>query len=147
MSRKIIIFGICMMLLIPVINAVAANSPPEKPTIEGPSSGNTGTTYNYKFCSSDPDGDDVYYCIDWDDSAGEICIGPFPSGTCVEESHSWTSGGTYNIKAKAQDTNQAESEYATLSVSMPRVKYIPLFFQIFLEKIFSSFPILRILLI
>ena len=72
MSRKIVIFGICMMLLIPVINTVTANEPPEIPTIEGPTSGTTGTTYTYKFCSNDPDGDDIYYCVDWGEGGGEV---------------------------------------------------------------------------
>ena len=146
MSKKIIIFGICMALLIPLINTAAANSPPEKPTIEGPESGKTGTAYTYRFCSNDPDGDDIYYCVDWGDSAGEVCIGPLPSGTCLEESHTWTSDGTYTIKVKAQDTSQAESDYATLSVSMPKSKTIPILFEQILEKFFIQFPFLRILL-
>ena len=123
--KKVIILGICMMLVITAITATAAlNNPPSTPTIEGASSGTTGTEYEYRFCSSDPDGDDVYYCIDWGDGAGEICVGPFPSGTCITEKHTWTSDGTYQIKAKAQDSNQAESEYATLSVSMPKGKQV-----------------------
>jgi hypothetical protein len=145
MKRKIIIFGILMMLLLPVMNMVAANSPPENPTIEGPSSGTTGTIYTYKFCSNDPDGDDVSYCIDWDDGLGEICIGPFASGTCIEEPHSWSSDGNYVIKCKARDSNQAESEYTTLSISMPRTKQLN--FPIFFEILFQKIPLLRILLL
>jgi hypothetical protein len=100
------------------------NNPPEKPTIEGPTSGKTGTAYDYYFCSSDPDGDDIYYCVDWGDGSGEVCLGPYPSNTCITVSHTWTSDGTYIIKVKARDSNQAESEWATLSVSMPKSKSI-----------------------
>jgi hypothetical protein len=146
MNRKIIIFGICIALLIPLVNTASANSPPEKPTIDGPTSGNTGTSYTYRFCSNDPDGDDIYYCVDWGDGVGEVCIGPVSSGTCLEEDHTWTSDGDYTIKVKAQDTNQEESDYATLSVSMPKSKTLPVLFQHILEKILIQFPVLRILL-
>jgi hypothetical protein len=145
MSRQIIIFGICMMLLIPAVNIVTANSPPEIPTIEGPSSGSAGTSYTYKFCSSDPDGDEIYYCVDWDDGTGELCYGPFPSETCIEESHAWTSDGTYSVKVKARDSNQAESDWATLTVTMPKIKQNLL--QMVLEILLQNFPILRILLL
>lgn len=95
------------------------NNPPNTPTITGPQNGEVGTEYTYTFCATDPDGDDVFYCIDWGDGSGEICIGPYPSGTCVESSHIWAEQGTYLIKAKARDTNQAESGWGTLSVTMP----------------------------
>lgn len=147
MKKKIIIFGICLTLLIPVLSiSASANSPPEKPTINGPTSGKAGTIYEYEICSSDPDGDDIYYCIDWGDETGEICVGPYPSATCISQSHTWTSEGTYTIKVKAQDTNQAESDYATLQVSMPRIKTSELFFHLLMERIFARSIILRILM-
>jgi len=136
------------MLVIPVINATTMlNNPPSTPTIEGSSSGKTGTEYEYELCSSDPDGDDISYCIDWGDGAGEVCKGPFPSGTCVIEKHTWSSDGTYMIKVKAQDIYGAESDWATLEVSMPRNKtYINTPFLNFLENHPHMFPILRQLL-
>jgi len=125
--KKTIILGICLLLVMPVLNATAVlNSPPITPTIEGPSSGATGTEYDYSLCSSDPDGDDISYCIDWGDGAGEVCIGPFPSGTCLTEKHTWSSDGTYIIQVKAQDIHGAESDWATLEVSMPKNKAITL---------------------
>ena len=120
--KKIKILIICMMLVIPVITATASfNNPPNKPTIEGSSTGKAGTAYEYNICSDDPDGDEIYYCIDWGDGSGEICLGSFPSGTCITESYTWTSDGTYTIKVKARDINQAESDEATFSVSMPKI--------------------------
>jgi hypothetical protein len=128
--------------------ALGGNNPPATPTIEGPHSGKAGTAYDYNFCSSDPDGDDIYYCVDWGDGSGEVCLGPFPSNTCITQSHTWTSDGTYTIKAKARDSNQAESEWATFSVSMPKNKANskPLFLsflQSFFEKYPNMFPILQ----
>jgi len=142
--KKIAILAICMILVIPVVTASAAlNNPPAKPTIEGTSSGTTGSSYEYKFCSNDPDGDQIYYCIDWGDESAEICLGPFNSGTCISEWHTWLVDGTYPVKVKARDVNQAESDWATLSVTMPKAK--PIFFPMFLENLFLKFPILRIL--
>ena len=62
------------------------NEPPSIPEINGPTKGNAGTEYTYEFCSSDLEGDDIYYCVDWGDDSGEICVGPNPSNTCISES-------------------------------------------------------------
>ncbi|UCF49355.1 MAG: PKD domain-containing protein [Thermoplasmatales archaeon] len=146
--KKVILLGLCLMLVFPVMNVTAGlNSPPDIPTIEGNSSGETGTEYEYRFCSSDPDGDEIYYCIDWDDGAGEICVGPFPSGTCFAEKHTWSSDGTYNIKVKAQDSNQAESDYATLSVTMPKTRTYHFYFQMILEMILTKIGMFRELIL
>ena len=145
--KKVILLGLCLMLVIPVMNVTAAlNSPPELPTIDGPSSGETGIEYEYQFCSSDPDGDDIYFCVDWSDGVGEVCIGPFPSGTCITEKHTYTTDGTYTIRVKAQDSNQAESDYASLSVSMPKAKTYQVYFQMILDMILTRICMLRELL-
>ena len=146
--KKAIILGICMMLMIPVISAtIVLNNPPSTPTIDGPSSGTTGTEYEYQICSTDPDGDDITYCMDWGDGAGERCYGPFPSGTCVTEKHTWSSDGTYTIKVKARDINQAESDWATLEVKMPKsTPYFNTLFYQFLENHLHLFPLLQQLL-
>jgi hypothetical protein len=94
------------------------NNPPEKPTITGPTSGIVGTSYTYTFSTTDPDGDDVFYCLNWSDGTGEICIGPFPSGQEVTASHAWSEPGTYVFKVRAHDINNAESEQGTLEVTI-----------------------------
>jgi len=138
--KKIKILIICLILVIPVVTAEAAyNNPPGKPTINGPSSGKAGTAYDFDFCSSDPDGDELYYCVDWGDGSGEVCLGSFPSNTCINESHTWASDGKYTIKAKARDINQAESDWATFSVSMPKNKIMDI--NLFLQRFFQRFPL------
>ncbi len=147
MKKKIIILGICLTLLIPVLSiSASANSPPETPSIQGPTSGKAGKELTYEICSSDPDGDDIYYCLDWGDGSGEICIGPYPSATCITQSHTWSSDGTYTIKVKARDTNDAESDYGRLQVKIPRVRTSELFLHLLMEKIFTRSIILRILM-
>ena len=122
------------------------NSPPEIPSLDGPTSGKAGKQYIYELCSTDPDGDDVIYCIDFGDESGEICIGPFSSGTCALINHTWAEEGTYSVKAKATDINGASSDYATLEVVMPVNKVSISIIQLILERFPNAFLVLRTLL-
>jgi len=110
--------------------------PPNTPVISGPASGNPSQEYEYTFTSMDPDGvDDVFYYIDWGDDSNSGWIGPFESGIKVTEEHTWTKEGTYIIRAKARDIHDAESDWATLSVTMPKNKsYLNTPFLNFLQR-------------
>lgn len=114
-----------------------ANNPPYLPTINGPSNGKAQTTYNYTILAEDPDGDDIYICVNWSDDSGEVCLGPFNSGELVTVSHTWQEQGTYPIKAKTQDTYGDESEWGTLEVTMPKQRsfFFEFLFSCNLEKI------------
>ncbi len=131
---------------IAAIPAGGENSPPETPEIDGPTSGKAGVEYNYTLSSTDPDGDDVFYCVDWGDDTGEVCMGPYASGEEVTVSHIWTEQDTYTIKVKAKDTYDAESDWATLEVSMPMNKPFNFNFNLIswlFERFPYAFPILR----
>jgi len=147
MKTKIISIVFCATLLIPFISTIAAaNQPPSAPDIEGKTSGTVGVEYSYGFCSTDPDGDNITICISWGDGTGDVCIGPFESGTCVYATHTWTMQGTYIIKAQASD-GQAESDWSTLDVTMPRSKIVQnLLIQRFFEQFPNVFSILKQLL-
>jgi nitroreductase len=123
----------------PVVNET--NSPPEIPDLSGPSSGKTGNKYNYTIGTTDPEGDNVSYYIDWDDGSNTGWIGPYISGETVTMNHTWSEKGTYIIRAKAKDEHGAESDWATLQVKMPRT-YTPLILRL-LERFPHAFPILR----
>jgi hypothetical protein len=123
------------------------NDPPETPeTPEGETSGETGTSYPYTTSTTDPDGDPVSY--GWDFNGDNVVDGwteYYPSGQEIETYHTWETRGTYSIKVKAKDTDDAESEWSDpLTVSMPKNKVIntPLFFQ----KIFQRFSFFKIIL-
>lgn len=116
------------------------NNPPETPKIEGPTEGKAGKTYNYSLCTSDPDGDDIYYIIDWGDGTPEETIGPFPTGVCILTSYKWSEEGTYTIKAKARDTNSDESDWATLEVSIPRNRQVS---YLRILRFIDTFPIIQ----
>ena len=120
------------------------NRPPDTPTITGPTSGKAETEYEYNFTATDPDGDDVYYYIDWGDETFSDWFGSFPSGKAIADLHIWDEQGSYNISVKAKDIYGAESEWSDpLSISMPKNKIISnSLFQWFLER----FPLLARLL-
>jgi hypothetical protein len=98
------------------------SEPPLTPEINGPTSGNVGEEQVYTFNAIDPDGDNIYYCIDWGDNSGEVCIGPFPSGEEQTSSHTWDEEGTYIIRAKTRDIHNAESDWVNFEVTMPKNK-------------------------
>lgn len=123
-----------------------SNQPPSTPTITGPTNGRAGTSYTYTVTSSDPNGDQVSYYIDWGDNTNTDWFGPYNSGTPQTKSHTWNSQGNYQIKAKAKDVYGAESDWGTLDIAMPKNKATNYNFnlikQIF-EKYPNAFPILR----
>jgi hypothetical protein len=92
----------------PFINSAS----PSEPIIMGPGSGQTGYSYNFSFVSSDPEEEDVLYWIEWDDGDFEEWIGPSTSGNPITRSHIWTEPGTYEIRAKAKDIHDAESNWS-----------------------------------
>jgi len=119
---------------------------PSAPDIDGETNGKPGTSYPYTFTSTDPDGDQVSYYIEWGD--GDITDwtalqASGPPG--YDESHTWEEG-TWTIKAKAKDENGLEGPVATLSVTMPRNRAISSPFLKFLQQHPNLFPILRYIL-
>ena len=93
--------------------------PPNKPAISGPSSGEAGTSYDFDFTATDPFNDDVSYFIDWGDGETTGWTNFVSSGYTITRSHTWDNQGSFNVKAKAKDPNGAESDWGTMSVTMP----------------------------
>jgi hypothetical protein len=124
------------------------NNAPSIPTINGPTKGKTGISHTYSFLSTDPEGDEITYYVEWGDGDTDI-VGPSPSGIATSEGHKWTSQNTFKIRAKAQDPHGAQSDWGELVVTMPKPK--PLintmpWFQRFLQTHPQLLQILRILL-
>jgi len=121
------------------------NLDPHTPDITGPTSGKAGTAYDYNFTATDPDGHDVKYFIDWGDDHTEWTDFA-SSGTPVTVSHTWSKRNIYTIKAKAKDLYDAESDWTTLRVTMPKNRAMNTPFINFLQKYPNLFPILQMLL-
>jgi len=120
-------------------------NPPNAPDIDGPISGDPGTSYDYRFNSVDLDGDNVKYYIDWDDGNTDE-TGFNPSGTDVTVPHTWTSSGKYTITAYAEDSTGKTSTASTFQVTMPRDKTVSFLLQRLLERFPNTFPVLRLLI-
>jgi hypothetical protein len=91
-------------------------SPPTTPS--GPGSGTTGASYTYSTGgSSSSKGHSVQYYFDWGDgtNSGWLATGQ------TSASRSWSSAGTYNVKAQARcasDTSVTSGWSGTLSVTI-----------------------------
>jgi len=88
------------------------NDAPSPPSISGPSNGKIKVSLVYNFTTTDPDGDDTYFFIDWGDNTTNGWIGPYNSGGTITATHTWSESGTYKIQVKTKDTYGAESNWS-----------------------------------
>ena len=100
---------------------LALNTPPNKPDIDGPTSGKPGEEQEFIFSAIDPHEDNISYIIDWGDDSGEVTLGPFPSGDVQTVSHTWNEKGIYTIRVKGKDIFGAESDWSILEINMPKI--------------------------
>lgn len=121
------------------------NIAPSNPNIYGPSSGKAGEEYIYNIYSSDLNDDDIYYFIGWGDETSSEWHGPFNSSSEQLFSHIWDDSGDYILRVKSKDVNDAESDWTTLEISMPKNKSINEF-NPWLFRLIQRFPILKFLL-
>ena len=122
MNKKLLIASLfaTLMLLVPMTSAVDVisknatmdNQPPSAPDIDGRTRGKVGVSYEFTFATTDPDGDNVSYYVDWDDGTSYGWTDYIESGFDVKIAHTWTKKGIYLIRCKANDTHGAESDWA-----------------------------------
>jgi hypothetical protein len=124
---------------------VMINLPPAVPMISGPAKGNIKVATDYNFSTSDPNGNEVSYFIDWGDGSNSSWVGPYASGDVIVQSHLWLKKGIYVIHAKARDIHGLESEWGSLEITMPFSVSFPVFWEWIFERFRFSFPFLRVL--
>jgi hypothetical protein len=107
------------------------NYPPDTPIIDGPSRGKINENIEYTITCNDPDGDEIFYYIEWGDDEIEEWIGPFDSGSSIKINHSWQEQGDYIINVKARDDSNSESSWGTLEIKMPKFNQYSRFFSFF----------------
>ena len=94
---------------------------PNIATIQGPASGKYGEVNQYNVSTTDDQGDQVFYKVDWGDRTQSDWLGPYDSGEPVVINHKWQKKGDYNIRVKAKDINNFQTVWsAPYPVSMPR---------------------------
>jgi parallel beta-helix repeat protein len=101
---------------------IVIGTAPEKPQINGPSSGSVDVPIDFQFKTIDGDGHDVYYYVDWGDGTYEDWFGPFPSGAWQTKTHTWTEKGDYTVRVKAKDITGLESGWSDHPINIPRNK-------------------------
>jgi len=118
------------------------NFPPDTPTIQGETKLKPNKEFEFTFFTNDPDGDQVFYYIEWGDNNTVVWDGPHNSGVPVKLKHTWTTKDQFTIRCKAKDTNDLESGWAELKVSTPRTRFVA--FR-FLDYFPNAFPFLRLI--
>ncbi len=123
------------------------NSPPV-PTITGPEKGSPEKTYKYTITGTDPDtGDTVSAYIEWGDNTTTDWTAFHASGEAFFVTHTWAAKGTYTVKVKVKDDHGAESDWATLTVTMPTsYENANPFLHWLFQHFPNAFPVLRQLL-
>ncbi|MCK5301014.1 MAG: hypothetical protein KAJ21_03845 [Thermoplasmatales archaeon] len=158
MNKKIIGILIAMLFLVPISTVIAdddegngSNRAPCAPIIVEDSSGDDKLEHQCTFYSTDPDGDDLFYWIDWGDSNVELIQpldddekvvpwdGPYDSGYQLSLNHKYSQRGKYEITIISKDIYDLESPETKISVTISYFKA----FNLILERILNLFPILE----
>jgi len=120
---------------------------PNKPqTPSGDTEGKVGEEYTYSTSTIDSEEGQVFYLWDWDDGATSEWLGPYDSGATCEANHTWTKKKTYNIKVKARNIYDAESDWSDpLPIKMPYSynRPIPQLFERLFQQFPHAFPLIR----
>ena len=88
------------------------STPPIPPTVDAPTDGIINYDYDFKVRTTDPEGEDVKYYIDWGDGTNTSWIGFYSSGKWITVSHAWSEPSTYLVRVRAKDTYGFISEWS-----------------------------------
>ncbi len=89
------------------------NKPPETPSQpDGPTEGVEDKEYTFSASTTDPEGEQICYMFNWGDGNVSEWLGPYNSGDGVEASYIWPDPGEYDVKVKAKDVNDSESDWS-----------------------------------
>ena len=121
---------------------------PLKPT--GATKGKVKVDYTYSSSTYDNSNSLIWYWWDWDDGTNSGWIGPYESNETCESTHSWTRKGNYDVKVKAKNRDNWESDWSDpLPVTIPKNKPVNFnynFLERFFERSSNVFPLIRYLL-
>ena len=126
----------------PKILSIVEDEPPERPEIAGSKIVFAGREYKFAFTSTDPEGHDVYYKVDWDDGEGTDWQGPYSSGESMVLDHAWATKGEYFIKAWAKDALGKESSQGWLKINVMKTRTRNIQLINLLARLLETRPIL-----
>ena len=103
----------CLLFGDPAQWVKSMSIPPETPQRpNGPTEGTIHISYTFSTNTTDPEGEQVYYNWSWGDGTFSGWLGPYNSGATVWASHSWTEAENYELRVKAKDIHNAESDWS-----------------------------------
>ena len=110
MSRSLRLAAVAAALVLLIgTGCKKKNSAPEAPGIQGSASARPADTLSYRFNTTDPDGDSVFFTVSWGDGDSTQWSPAVASGEDYTQTHVYSDSGTYYITAKAKDSKDAES--------------------------------------
>jgi hypothetical protein len=80
------------------------NQPPAVPNITGPHVGAPGFELTYTATTVDPDGDQIYFKMDWGDGNLTDWLGPVNSTETIVTHHAWVNDGNYTMYIQVKDS-------------------------------------------
>ncbi len=142
MLGLLLVSGVAAGTLLPK-NSVTENHRPEAPTITGPTSVKIGNGYTWSFNSTDPDGDNLTYYVDWGDVCGGAeWHGPYPPSVAIDMDHIYMAENILLINSMAVDEHGQESNMTYFQVNITKSISLDCMFQ----RLFERFPIFFLVL-
>ncbi|KYK20179.1 hypothetical protein AYK24_04070 [Thermoplasmatales archaeon SG8-52-4] len=116
---------------------------PDKPS--GPNKGKPNEELTFSSSTTDADGDQIYYMWRWGDGDYSEWLGPYNSGDTVDASHSWVTTSNYQVRVKAKDIFDQETDWSeSFIVSITKTKTQNLLYNRFLESLLDLFPLIKL---
>ena len=106
------------------------DTPPTIPSIQGPTQGKPRIAYSYTIVAADPEGDGLFYSVDWGDTTSSNWVGPYSTNESVTLTHTYAKKGSYTIKVQARDIYFAVGPWGSLEVTMPTEVSQPFFLKV-----------------
>jgi len=94
------------------------NNPPTKPELINPTWWLIDEEYQLKIKSTDSEGDQIEYYVDWGDLTNTGWFGPYASGVECNTTHTWHAESMYIVKVKARDSYNTESNWSEIEVNI-----------------------------
>jgi len=130
-----------------IIKSVRDNQAPTDPTINGLTSVKVWVENEWTFFSTDSEGDNITYYVDWGDKCGGgTWYGPYTSGEEVILSHRYTFSDKLIINSLAVDEHGSESNMTYFEVTITKSRFANRQFQNLFEQLLNMFPRIRNLL-
>ncbi len=85
---------------------------PNKPIIDGTVEAGIEEECAFSTSTSDPINREIQYQFDWGDGSNSDWLGPYESGNLITLSHSWNEKGLYQVRVKAKNSDNVESQWS-----------------------------------